>query len=236
MRLPHPALERLAYRVRDGLWALSDCVTRLRGGPRLYVVNEHDPMICCTMRDDDLLRMRRWFRLNGFVEVHRPERADVILLNTCAFDEGREATCLDLIGKYRALPGELVVTGCIGKINQDAMLALFDGPYVSPPELDELLDGFMKAHCELKVPFRDVAVHGSEGRLYDGGVGWRSVTRPRRRKPGAVKVVNGCPQNCAYCTHKMAIGFKPVSMPLEKIVARVFLTPSGRALAGELYL
>ena len=214
---------RVWFRRARTVWhVLRDYGVRFSGRPRLHVVNLERQMICCTMRDDDLLRMRRYFSLNGYVEVSDPKLADVVLLNTCAFDKGREETAIALVKEFSRYRGDLLVTGCVGKINEQALRAVFGGPCVAPPDLDSDLDAFLATKGALRVPFSDVVRHGGEKRLYDGGLGWRRVTRPRRKpKSATVKVVNGCPQQCAYCTHRLSIGFEPVSVPLERILSAV---------------
>jgi tRNA A37 methylthiotransferase MiaB len=194
---------------------------------KVYVINRHRTMICCTMRDDDLLRMERYFELNDYRIVDRPEIADHLILNTCAFDKEREDVCIDLIEEFRGYPGELIVTGCVGKISEDRFAEVFAGKYVAAPALNAELDGCLES---ISHPFERVEVHGGEKRLYDGGKGWRTLTRPGCvPKVGAVKVVNGCPQQCSFCTHRLAIGFKARSVPIDRIIRTIERQVAGGA-------
>ena len=182
---------------------------------KVYIVNRHHTVICCTMRNDDLLRMETYFRRNKSIIINKPELADTIVLNTCAFDKEREKVSLELIREFSKYRGKLIVTGCIGKINQEAMHDVLSGDYIAAPELNEKLDASFAA---AKVPFNKILVHGKESSLYDGGIGWRKMTKPNQvPRVGTVKVINGCPHKCSYCTHRLAIGIKPDNVPLEKI-------------------
>lgn len=194
---------------------------------KVYVINRHRTMICCTMRDDDLLRMERYFELNGYRIVDRPEAADYLILNTCAFDKEREDVCIELIEEFTRYPGELIITGCVGRISEDRFAGAFVGKYVAAPDLDADLDTCFES---ISHPFEGVEVHGSERRLYDGGKAWRTMTRPACvPKVGAVKVVNGCPQQCSFCTHRLAIGFKARSVPIDRIVRTIERQVAGGA-------
>ena len=203
---------------------IAECCDRRR---KVYVINRHRTMICCTMRDDDLLRMERYFELNDYRIVDRPEMADYLILNTCAFDKEREDVCIELIEAFGGFPGELIVTGCVGKISEDRFAEAFAGKYVSAPRLNAELDGCFDG---ISHSFERVEVHGNEKRLYDGGKAWRTVTRPGYvPRVGAVKVVNGCPQQCSFCTHRLAIGFKARSVPLDRIVRTIERQVAGGA-------
>ncbi len=212
-------LRVLYYKVRRRYIHIKAHLAKYSAKKKLYVINRHRPMICCVMRDDDLLRMEKYFHLNNFVTVHDPALADILLVNTCAFDKERENNCLALIREFSQFPGDLLVTGCIGKINEKELRKVFSGTYISPPELEKKLDAFLSSKISLQFCFRDVIFHGKERTLYDGGIGWRKSTKPHSTPSvGTVKIVNGCPQNCAYCTHRMAIGVNPISVPTDKII------------------
>jgi len=167
------------------------------------------------MREDDLMHMVEYFMRNDFIEVSAPELADILLMNTCAFDKEREEECLQLVREYKDHSGKLVITGCLGEISKKKMDKVFRGHYIPPPEIKNSLDRIVN---KIKFPYKEIKFHGREKELYDCGVGWRKQTRPENiQKCGAVKIVNGCPMNCTYCTHRIAIGFKAESVPFEII-------------------
>jgi len=76
---------------------------------------------------------------NGWVVVDSPDKADMILLNTCAFDKKHEDISISDINNLKKFSAaELVVTGCLPKINKERMDTVFSGRSFSPRERGEL--------------------------------------------------------------------------------------------------
>ena len=120
---------------------------------------------------------------DGFAAARRPEDADLIVVNTCAFiEEARQEsidTILDLAGRRRD-GSRLVVTGC---------LAERYGPELaeSLPEVD-LVAGF------------GVPVTIGRRPVDAAGLDLLELPRPPASAPWAyVKVAEGCDRACGFC-------------------------------------
>ena len=132
----------------------------------------------------------------GYRHVDLPERAEVIVVNTCGFvDEAKQEsidTILSLCGhKTQGCCQRLVVTGCLSqRYPQDLALEL--------PEVDH----FLGSSDMLKL--EDV-LGGRGGRMLVGNPGeWvMRASDPRtlstRRGSAYVKLAEGCSRTCAFC-------------------------------------
>jgi MiaB/RimO family radical SAM methylthiotransferase len=118
---------------------------------KLSVYVESD-LCWCPQRHLEAQRIRNYFRLNGAELSASPSAAGLVVLNTCALLQNLEERALERIAELRKIPGELLVTGCLKKINGKALAAAFGGTALAPRELhklDALFPGFA-------VKFRDV--------------------------------------------------------------------------------
>ncbi|MCK5422560.1 MAG: tRNA (N6-isopentenyl adenosine(37)-C2)-methylthiotransferase MiaB, partial [Deltaproteobacteria bacterium] len=78
---------------------------------------------------------RNYFKENGWEIVNDPSQADIILANTCAFDKKHEDTSItDIEELKKHKNAQLVVTGCLPKINKERMKTVFDGVSFGPKE------------------------------------------------------------------------------------------------------
>jgi ribosomal protein S12 methylthiotransferase len=119
---------------------------------------------------------------DGLVPAARPEDADLVVVNTCAFiEEAREesiATILELGDRSRA-GAELVVTGCLAERYGDELADAL-------PEVSAVA-GFgvpVTLGATRSVPSFDLL----------------NLPRPPSRAPWAyVKVAEGCDRNCGFC-------------------------------------
>ena len=84
---------------------------------------------------------RNYFKENGWEIVNDPSQADIILANTCAFDKKHEDTSItDIEELKKHKNAQLVVTGCLPKINKERMKTVFDGVSFGPKERDKIKD------------------------------------------------------------------------------------------------
>lgn len=119
---------------------------------------------------------------DGMVAVERPEDADLVVVNTCAFvEEAREesiATILDLGGRKQG-SAELVVTGCLAQRYGDELAEAL-------PEADAVA-GFgvpVTLGATRSLPAFDLL----------------NLPRPPATAPWAyVKVAEGCDRSCGFC-------------------------------------
>lgn len=180
----------------------------------------------------DMRAVREYVEANGFIVVDSAARADVVFVQTCAVDQLREdraaAQITGLKGGLRP-EQELVVTGCMVKINPERLGRIHQGPAVAPSkmaQLDTLLDATVS--IEEFDPDRldddyvrniPVVTARAYRRLLQGaaGVDARAGTRLRERlnrtvhyhplkQMGFLRVGKGCLGHCAFCAIKHARG------------------------------
>lgn len=100
-------------------------------------------------------RIRGYLAKNGFAIVERCEEADLVVVNTCAFVEERQAASLARVHELesRKRPGaRLVVTGCLPEIDPESLGPSFDGVAMGARDLDRL-DSVIGAEA----PFEEAA-------------------------------------------------------------------------------
>ena len=80
-----------------------------------------------------------YFKENGWEIVKHPAEADLILANTCAFDKRHEDISIADIEELKQYKNaQLVVTGCLPKINSERMKGVFEGVAFGPKERDKI--------------------------------------------------------------------------------------------------
>jgi ribosomal protein S12 methylthiotransferase len=124
---------------------------------------------------------------DGMESTDEPGRADLIVVNTCAFIDAarRESidTVLDLADRRR-VGARIVVTGCMAERYGDELAAAL-------PEVDQVA-GF-------GVPLRrSIPVHEHDAPL--PRLDLLNLPRPRASSPWAyVKIAEGCDRRCGFC-------------------------------------
>jgi ribosomal protein S12 methylthiotransferase RimO len=126
----------------------------------------------------------------GYLVATSPERADLVVANTCAFIEAaREEsieTVLDLADRKRE-GARLVVTGCMAERYGDELAAAL-------PEVD-LVAGFGESLTSV-VPSTPVTLRPRPGSSFD----LLNLPRPQAKAPWAyVKIAEGCDRRCGFC-------------------------------------
>jgi tRNA A37 methylthiotransferase MiaB len=182
---------------------------------------------------------------NGYTPAHRPEDADLIIYNTCAYKEKQEDLCIEAIKKYQALQKDgtrLVVTGCLVGINKERLDQIFSGFSFPPTDLIQIYDA-----VEASRPDRIEDAHQIPREISDSEM-FRtralleriySVKRFFKKRlrieflPNFnyfdyigddttvyVRISRGCLNNCGYCAIKFAQGTLQ-SVPVESIISTI---------------
>lgn len=166
--------------------------------PRLFVRT-----LGCPKNEYDSEVYSGLFASAGWVLVDSPSRADMVLINTCAFiapavEESMEAVAAALEWKAGRPGRRLALTGCLpGRFRDDGSGGLEDFDLVAGPAAE-----------------REVA------RWLGLPAGRRPLARARPGPCRFVKIADGCDNRCAYCTIPgIRGGFSPESM--ETVSARV---------------
>jgi tRNA-2-methylthio-N6-dimethylallyladenosine synthase len=154
----------------------------------------------CQMNEHDSVRMAEVLRRAGLAETTEPERADVVLVNTCSVRDKAEQKLRSEVGRLvvlkRTRPAMLLaVTGCVAQQEGEKLLArvpeldLVLGPD-NIPELPALL-----AELDAGGPPRARTVHDVDEPHF-----LSAEAEPGRTGPTAhVTVMKGCNERCSFC-------------------------------------
>ena len=185
---------------RSSLVNLRSSGARRPAGPRPFGGRVYIETYGCQMNINDTELMEGLLANDGFVRVDGPERADVILVNTCAIREHAERRVRGRIGelqRHRKRRPELVlgVTGCMAQrlgprlIDESAGVDLVAGPdaYRGLPELISSIQ-------------TDVIERGQMLLELDADENYEGVDGVRRQGVSAwITVQRGCDHRCTFC-------------------------------------
>jgi len=94
-----------------------------------------------------LARYKKFFQINGWEIVDDCSEADLNLISTCGFNQHQEDYSVDIIKKIKRTKtsdSELIVCGCLPKINDKAVQKVHNGPIINPREMPKV-DNYIKA-------------------------------------------------------------------------------------------
>ena len=168
-------------------------------------------MLGCRLNQGEIDVMARQFAAQGHTIAEAPEKADVIVVNTCAVTaEAARSSRQTIYRAGRANPeAQIVVTGCYAHIAPDAIRTL--------PGVAHVIDNLAKESLASIVT----------GQTLDTPAGFDQEPIAREASPVAgartrafVKVQDGCDQHCTFCVTRLARGVGR-SRPLAAIVDEV---------------
>ena len=141
----------------------------------------------CPKNDVDSDKLAGKLLADGYVQTDDPSRADVVVVNTCAFIEEARRESVDTI---RALDGRrkrssrLVVTGCMAERYGEELSGLV-------PEADQIAGFGVPIRLGRKPVSLTAEVPGFD---------LLNLPRPRSEAPWAyVKIAEGCDRTCGFC-------------------------------------
>ncbi|MBI4858961.1 MAG: radical SAM protein [Candidatus Riflebacteria bacterium] len=194
----------------------------------------------CTENAMNLNLLRRWFGGNEWGVVDDPAEADVIVVSTCGFSkeqEDYEIEAIRRLGETKKAGCQLVVLGCLPRINKERLKTVFDGatvPTESVERFDDLLalprkTGEFDNHTVSRHEYNTdpkIRRYFNARRLIER-LEWLPFVRVPRvlytvpsERWWCVRCAMGCTGDCSYCGIKHAQGpFK--SEPIERIMAQV---------------
>jgi len=198
----------------------------------------------CTrnLLDDSLFR--DYFKKNGCLLVGRPEEADIILFNTCAYCKDKENECLtsmDKLDSVRKKGSQVIIAGCLPSI-KPSIKRRYQYKFIGPRNLNELdgITGFKNKMCMMPNNHINTSPLAGKKKII---AYIKCKVKPLARKlieknPALERVffvgydqygydpsmfyINvsiGCLNNCSYCVIKLAKGnlkSKPVNDVLKE--------------------
>ena len=182
----------------------------------------------CTKNQVDAEIMLGTLAANGFELSADPERADVVIINTCGFIEEAKQESINTIIEHGGLKQSgsckvLIAAGCLAQRYQGDLLKELpelDG-VVGTGEIGKIAD-ICRTLLQPKKRHRRIFV-SPPPYLYDE---LAPRIRLGRSHTAYVKIAEGCNRNCAFCAIPIMRG-KQRSRPIESIVAEA------RKLAAE---
>jgi MiaB/RimO family radical SAM methylthiotransferase len=179
---------------------------------------------------------RNYFKENNWEVVEDPAKADMIIANTCAYDKLHEDTSVLDIEELKKYDAELVVMGCLPKINKDRLDKVFDGVSYGPKERSKIKD-LIGSDKDLpwkdqntiddadiaELPHRQLVHKVAKMKKMVGRIGEYILPEfeigdlTGDQHSFFLVLGEGCLGNCAYCAIKNAKGGLS-SVPEEKIV------------------
>jgi ribosomal protein S12 methylthiotransferase len=157
----------------------------------------------CPKNEVDSAKLEGTLIRAGLSAASAPDRADLVVVNTCAFIEAARHESVETIlelSRSRRAGARLVVTGCLAERYGDELAA-------SMPEID-LVAGFGEAILAEARPDAEPSAATAGARVSVGAPTLRRIPafdllelpRPASSSPWAyVKIAEGCDRRCAYC-------------------------------------
>ena len=136
----------------------------------------------------------------GYVIEQDPEKASVLVVNTCGFIDSAKKEAIsvifDAIDIKNTTGAKLVVTGCLAERYQDSLKA-------DIPEIDYIVP--LACNKDILSIIGDIAVEVED----------RVLTTPPHY--AYLKIADGCNNHCAFCAIPSIRG-RYISTPIEKVV------------------
>ncbi len=163
----------------------------------------------CQMNKADSEKLAAGFDRIGMTATDRPERADIVVINTCSVRQHAEDRAYSKLGRVKDLkkerPGlKVAVMGCMVGLKTDDLEKRF--PFVDVFARPQQFDGIMQL---VEGPTEDL-----------GGEFWPSTYAIPEGPAAYVPVVHGCNKFCTYCIVPYRRG-REKSRQLDEIVREV---------------
>ncbi len=148
----------------------------------------------CTMNFGEGRQLSDRMAELGHEPVADPSSADIVILNTCVVLSATEKRMVRRISELRGAGKEVIVTGCMAKVQPERIAIRLPDSIILPP-------GGYDAFSE-KVASR-----------YGRG---DAVTAPASGHSGIIPIAQGCLGNCTYCITRFARG-RLESYPADRL-------------------
>jgi tRNA-2-methylthio-N6-dimethylallyladenosine synthase len=172
----------------------------------------------CQMNEYDSQRMAGLLALSGYRPVSDPERADIIIINTCSIREKPEEKTYSDIGKYRLVKEKkpeliIVVSGCVAQQRGGEIIERF-------PHVDLVLG----THQINRIDDLISDIRNKRRRRAETDICRSPYVRPfprmKDRYSAYVTIMQGCNNWCSYCIVPLVRGAE-LSRPAEEIMSEI---------------
>ena len=190
----------------------------------------------CPENQMDTARVRTYLESNGWSIVQDPTEADLILFNACGLLNAATNRSLSIVSELKEKAknnSQVVVWGCLPKIDPEALATVYSGPSFNEVEL-HTLDEIIGAERSISDIVCNEVITGYQGkpsrweriRHFLPDMLTRSyreldekVNLAREGDPSIyyIKISTGCLDRCSYCAIRFSRG-KLRSKPMEQIM------------------
>lgn len=173
----------------------------------------------CKVNQYETECMRSNFLANGFSETDSPEKADVIVVNSCTVTASGDGKSLYSVRKLRKTNPEavIVLTGCLPQASPQTAEKIIEADIVTGTKERNGLPKLVLDFLNERKRIISIAQYGSSDEFEESFYGdFKSRTR------AFVKIQDGCNQFCSYCIIPYARGrcrSKPIDVLRNEIKA-----------------
>lgn len=150
----------------------------------------------CTMNFGEGKQLSNRMSELGHERVDTAEEADIVVLNTCTVVDTTEKKMIRRMSDLRNMGKQVIVTGCMAKVQPSRILIRLPDSIIIPPEEYEHFSELVEERYGCGDTISDV-----ENECF-----------------GIIPIAQGCLGNCSYCITKFARG-SLISYPEERILS-----------------
>ena len=151
----------------------------------------------CTMNFGEGRILSEYMASLGHIEVSSAEEADIVVVNTCTVVETTEKRMVSRISELKRMGKEVIVTGCMAKVQPQRITVRLPSSIVLPPREYGSFAGLVASKYGVAGP----------------------ATKVKGSPDAIIPIAQGCLGNCTYCITKHARG-RLSSYPVESILKR----------------
>ncbi|WP_400206027.1 tRNA (N(6)-L-threonylcarbamoyladenosine(37)-C(2))-methylthiotransferase [Methanomethylophilus alvi] len=138
----------------------------------------------CTMNYGEGEELAERMDALGHIRVLSADEADIVILNTCTVVDTTEKRMIKRMNELKAAGKQVIVTGCMAKVQAGRVMVRLPGSLIIPPED---YDGFSDA----------------VSKMYGCGT---PIVQKRSPVTAIIPIAQGCRGNCTYCITRFARG------------------------------
>ena len=189
----------------------------------------------CPENRIDSARMQEFFKGNNWTVVKDYRDADLIIFNACGLNQDVEESGKRIINRIKASKkpsAELIVSGCLPKINKSSLQEVYHGSIIGLDEIERISDNYKMStnpkkvranylipRTQLRLPYKLRGLHFNVKKILT--IPYReflartiNVYNPRTF---CIKISTGCLGSCSYCAVRFSRG-RIVSKSIDQII------------------
>ncbi|MCL2143633.1 MAG: tRNA (N(6)-L-threonylcarbamoyladenosine(37)-C(2))-methylthiotransferase [Methanomassiliicoccaceae archaeon] len=143
----------------------------------------------CTMNYGEGNDIADKMRSLGHSPADNADDADIVILNTCTVVDTTEKKMIERISELKRMKKEVIITGCMAKVQASRISVRLPGSLIFPPDLYDSLPGAVLKRYGTGIS--DTAIGGAN---FDD------------RVTSIIPIAQGCLGDCTYCITKYARG------------------------------